>query len=339
MNLLEEIERRISSLGDGEYLPGLKAVSRHIGAGFQHLRRGQGEGDSTAFLDCVYRANQAFEGSVKEGYRVLAGKNPSKKTLFEIESFLESKSILSERVLQQFTRYRKEWRNPSTHDYTLEFDESEALLALVSVSAFCYVLLDQVAAELGYTRVVSNKSEWIETIEKRQGSLPLPEKALQGRLVDLLIDFAESPALTSLAVGTVMMRAPEAMFTGALAGFLESAEPGFKIEAEARLEHGNYRYRPDILVSDGKTSVVIEVKGLASQAAVDDGIQQVKKYLEVETIDAGILFLFPDRREVAVAEMEDPIVGKPLAVLAPQGLAPNPAVPAKQFRDTRSTAR
>lgn len=339
MNLLEEIEHRISSLGEGEYLPGLKSVSLHIDVGFRHLRRGQCDGDSTAFLDCVYRANQAFEGSVKEGYRVLAGKDPSKERLYDIELFLENQAILSKRVLQQFTRYRKEWRNPSTHDYTLEFDESEALLALVSVSAFCYVLLDQIATKLGYTRVVNNISEWIGTIEKRQGSLPLPEKALQGRLVDLLIDFAESQALTSLARGSTIMTVPEAMFTGALAGFLESAEPGFKIEAEVSLEHGNYRYRPDILVSDGKTTVVIEVKGLASRTAVDGGIQQVKAYLESRTIDAGILLLFPNRREVAVAEIEDPSVGKPLTVLAPQGLAPNPAVPAKQFRDTRSTAR
>ena len=50
------------------------------------------------------------------------------------------------------SRYRTEWRNPSTHDYKLDFDEDEALLAIASVCAFAIVLLDQITEKLNFDR-------------------------------------------------------------------------------------------------------------------------------------------------------------------------------------------
>ena len=98
-----------------------------------HLKRGSDTADDTAFTDAIYRANQAFEGSLKEAFRVVAAKDPEKVRPFDIENFLQENSILRGRVLEQMSRYRPEWRNPSTHDYQLDFDEDEALLAIVSV--------------------------------------------------------------------------------------------------------------------------------------------------------------------------------------------------------------
>jgi len=116
----------------------------------RHLARGQAQNDETAFTDAIYRTNQAFEGSIKEAYRVLASKEPANKTPFQIEQYLQKHGVLRERVLTQFTRYRTEWRNPSTHDYKLDFDEDEAFLAIVSVSAFVKVLVDQIIEALAY---------------------------------------------------------------------------------------------------------------------------------------------------------------------------------------------
>ena len=135
MNLVETLQKKIEVLGAGEYVPGLRAVLMHIETAFKHLSRGQRTDDQAAFTDAIYRTNQAFEGSIKEAYRVLAGQDPTKTRPFDIENYLEKNSVFRTRVLNQISSYRKEWRNPSTHDYKLDFDESEAFLAIVSVSA------------------------------------------------------------------------------------------------------------------------------------------------------------------------------------------------------------
>ena len=89
MDLVDTLRTKIDVLGDGDYLPGLRAVLLHIETAFRHLSRGQATDDDTAFTDAIYRTNQAFEGSVKEAYRVLAGHDPAKKRPYEIESYLE----------------------------------------------------------------------------------------------------------------------------------------------------------------------------------------------------------------------------------------------------------
>jgi hypothetical protein len=127
MNLQEILDQKIRRLPAGPHLDGLRAVKSHIDAGVRHLVRGQKEPDETLFTDVIFRCNQAFEGSIKEAYRVLAGKDPQRTTPAEIEKFLTSANLLRKKVLDQFTTYRREWRNPSTHDYTLDFDEDEAL--------------------------------------------------------------------------------------------------------------------------------------------------------------------------------------------------------------------
>jgi hypothetical protein len=82
----------------------------------QAISREDLHGDETAFTDAIYRTNQAFEGSLKEAYRVLTGKNPLKLRPFDIETFFQEQRILRSRVLAQFSNYRTEWRNPATHD-------------------------------------------------------------------------------------------------------------------------------------------------------------------------------------------------------------------------------
>lgn len=49
---------------------------------------------------------------VKEAYRVLAGKDPSRIAPHKIEEFLGQADLLRKKVLDQFARYRTEWRNP-----------------------------------------------------------------------------------------------------------------------------------------------------------------------------------------------------------------------------------
>jgi hypothetical protein len=136
-----------------ECTAGLRAVLQHVQVAANHLSRGSTTGDDTAFTDAIYRTNRAFEGSLKEAYRILAGRDPANVRPFDIETFFQSNSVLRPRVLDQLSTYRKDWRNPSAHDYKLDFAEDEALLAIVSVCAFAIALIDQIASKVSYERL------------------------------------------------------------------------------------------------------------------------------------------------------------------------------------------
>ncbi len=153
MNIIELIKNQIENLPDGPHLLGLRSVIRHIEAAYRHLSRGQELSDESAFTDAIYRSNQAFEGSIKEAYRVLAEKDPQRKTTFDIEKYLQENNLFKQRVLAQFSNYRTEWRNPATHDYNLDFDEDEAFLAITSVSAFAKLLTNQISEKLAFLSV------------------------------------------------------------------------------------------------------------------------------------------------------------------------------------------
>lgn len=147
MNLVELLENSVQALPEGDYSIGLNAIVRHVKAAIRHLERDQ-KYDPDTCTDAIYRMNQAYEGSLKEAYRVLAGKDPSGLSPFQIEGYLETHNVVRPRVLTQLSRYRQDYRNPSTHDYKLDFDEDEALLAIVSVCAFAKLLINQINSKL-----------------------------------------------------------------------------------------------------------------------------------------------------------------------------------------------
>ena len=148
MDIIKILRDAIDRLPDGDHSPGLSAIMRHISNAIRHFERRE-DGESDTFTDAIYRTNQAYEGSLKEAYRVLAAKDPHGKTPNEIEKYLESKKIVRPRVLTQLTRYRQDYRNPSTHD------EDEALLAIVSVCAFAKLLVDQISERLAFNAAIS----------------------------------------------------------------------------------------------------------------------------------------------------------------------------------------
>jgi hypothetical protein len=149
MDLVKILNDAIERLPSGEHSAGLTAIMRHISVAIKHFER-RDENGIDSFTDAIYRTNQAYEGSLKEAYRVLAGKDPSVKTPNEIEKYLEGAKVVRPRVLTQLTRYRQDYRNPSTHDYKLDFDQNEAILAIVSVCAFAKLLIDQISERLAF---------------------------------------------------------------------------------------------------------------------------------------------------------------------------------------------
>jgi hypothetical protein len=149
VDLVKILDGAIHRLPGGDHTLGLRAVKRHIAAAIRHFDR-EDNGDLDSFTDAIYRTNQAFEGGLKEAYRVLTGKDPAKLTPYQIENYLEENRIIRPRALKQLTRYREDYRNPSVHDYKLDFDADEALLAIVSVCAFTKLLLNQISARLAF---------------------------------------------------------------------------------------------------------------------------------------------------------------------------------------------
>jgi hypothetical protein len=81
---------------------------------------------------------------------VMTGRDPSRLTPHKIEEYLEKQNVIRPRALKQLTRYREDYRNPSTHDYKLDFNEDEALLAIVSVCAFTKLLVNQISGKVAY---------------------------------------------------------------------------------------------------------------------------------------------------------------------------------------------
>lgn len=155
MDVLALLCDRVTKLPFGDYTTGLNAIIRHVKAGIRHLERDLSH-DLDSCTDVIYRTNQAYEGSLKEAYRVLANKDPSGLSLFDIEQYLETHNIVRPRVLDQLTRYRRDYRNPSTHDYKLDFDEDEALLAILSVCGFACLLVNQIVSKLASDQAVKD---------------------------------------------------------------------------------------------------------------------------------------------------------------------------------------
>jgi len=287
MDLLETLRAKVDALQDGPYVAGLRAVILHVETAFRHLSRGQTDEDETAFTDAVYRTNQAFEGSVKEAYRVLAGKDPSKERPYDIERYLENHEIFRPRVLSQFTNYRTEWRNPSTHDYKLDFDESEAFLAIVNISAFACLVLDQIAQQLARDLAKSQAGATDQPV------IALDVTANAGLLqqtVALFIKFSQQQVILEAS----NPRKTEMQVLGALTGYLESAATDMTLAIEPLLS-GEGKERADMVVSKEGESILVQLKnGRYARQNYYNAIAQVEHYMIVSGIKQTILYFYAD---------------------------------------------
>ena len=293
MNLLEILCSRVDDLPEGDYTQGIKSVLQHIEVAGRHLSRGQASADDTAFTDAIYRTNQAFEGSLKEAFRVLAAKDPAGERPYDIENYLQQQNILRPRVLAQLTNYRREWRNPSTHDYRLDFDEDEALLAIVTVSAFAIVLIDQIAERISF--------EHAKAIAAAQPTSVSTSQPLLERISTLIEQFTVQFYQTHADRTDIR----EVEIVGALAGFLASVAPELSTQIEGKLVPDRQE-RPDLLLASADERLILEVKraGRFSPQMMQDSLLQVFNYMSVSGIPQAILFLFsPNTGKIIRTEM------------------------------------
>lgn len=297
MDLVAILRDRINALPPGEYSLGLRAVLRHIEVGANHLSRGNVQADETAFTDAIYRTNQAFEGSLKEAYRVLTGQEPGRLRPSDIETYLQDQGLLRARVLAQFSNYRREWRNPATHDYRLDFDEDEALLAIVSVCAFAIVLCDQIAEKLSF--------EAAKAATPASSSPAKPKLALADTVVEAIRGF-EIPGVTKKPQDHVR----EAEIVGAIAGYLSSAIPGLGIDLEPQLGNDG-SVRPDMLISRGDKRLLLEVKrgGNKSKSLRQQYLAQAAHYIAVSGVKDALIYIHGEGPKGKLISEEHPLPG------------------------------
>jgi hypothetical protein len=307
MDLLDLIRNQINALPTGTHLPDLRSGLHHIETAYKHFARGQS--DESAFTDTIYRTNQAFEGSVKEAYRVLADKDPTKLRPYDIEQYLEEKRVFRDRILWQFTNYRTAWRNPATHDYNLNFDEAEAFLAIVSVSAFTKLLVDEIAERLNYVAVQKD----VAIQGTSQASSLTSSEPLIALVTSALLSF---PKYYEESHNSIPIES-EAQLMGALAGFLASVLPSAHTST-GRVLHTTKAHYIDMMITAADQSVIVELKRGDSPSLVERGVEQLSVYLAAANAQYGVLFLYSDKSvEYDVTIWKQPLEETEVYVLRP----------------------
>ena len=307
MDLVDTLRNKIQALGDEECVPGLKAVLLHIETAFGHLSRGQEKGEDTAFTDSIYRTNQAFEGSIKEAYRVLANKDPGRKKPYEIESYLEKNGIFKPRVLSQLTTYRTEWRNPSAHDYQLNFDESEAFLAIVSVSAFSCLLLDQITERVAYNAAQAEAEREIQT-----GIQSINAARAIG-----LLEWVTELCLHFLPHSEVDMRSGpagrQAQFIGGLSGYIATVAPELAVHPSPAFG----RMGSDFVIAHGDDLVVVETKSRYDSDTLRWALARLQQVLRADRgVTKGLIILGMDC-DMRQLQLPSLVLGAEIIVLIP----------------------
>lgn len=296
MDLFKTLKEKVEALHDGDYKPGMHSVLLHIEMAHRHLERGRtAQTEEPLFTDAIYRTNQAFEGSVKEAYRVLTGKDPAQEKPYDIEKYLVDEKVFRPRVLTQLTTYRKEWRNPSAHNYKLDFDESEAFLAIVNVSAFACLLIDQIAEHLTFE--ASKASAELEH-SKLLSILPKANTDLMERCVALIKAF--SLKFSVLGIGPTSHQT-EGQILAALMGFISSAAPDLTAESDVPLAD-NTKARADIILSKDKQKILLELKPFGGSGISKAMSRAFFEHLMIlGKINNGIIFFYPaDSSELQV---------------------------------------
>jgi hypothetical protein len=287
MDILNLIKTNLISSKKLNESSGVKAVIAHIEVAEDYLIKAKKEDTNSLYTDIIYRTNHAFEGILKEAYSILTKEDSSKKTTYDIENYFSNNSILKSRVADLFKNYRKEWRNPSTHDYKLFFTEQESFLAIVSVSAFVKILIDQMIEKISSDDEIEITSS--KVIEIKDKITNYKDLSLLDKCTALLLQFGKQFKKTDIEIENFI----EYQFLGMITGFIKTIEPDFDIETEPLIKNEFANARPDILISYGNEKIIIEIKRNLSSENIRSAESQLLIYLALSKIPNGILYQVP----------------------------------------------
>ena len=300
MDLLKEIRDKIKSnvaLSSGR---GLESILAHIEIAERHHLRAKKDRDEHLYTDVIYRTNHAFEGILKEAYITLADNPADKLTPFEIEEYLLKSDVLRGRIVDLLTNYRQNWRNPSTHDYQLFFSEQESFLAIVTVSAFTSILLDQMLEKIAYRAKFSeldNAAKLAKDQIKDFDKLALIDKASK-----LLSSYGSHYISNFRSMSAYSRSSANAQ----MAAFIKKVAPELHVELEVDAGVDDQRFRFDLVVRDRGNIVVVETReprtrdGYVSPYDDDAAINQLAQRLRTAGLQSGIVFFYPARSDDTV---------------------------------------
>lgn len=292
MDILNEIRSQINSISQITNSSYLDSVLTHISRAEYYYIKGKEESDY--FNDVIYRTNQAYEGALKESYKVLADKNDEeviKKTPNDIEKYFEENDIFRVRVLQLFRNYRQEWRNKSTHDYKLVFDENEAFIALSSVSSFIHLLLKQIKEKVLYTsQQKKNKNQSINKIV-------VSDKSPLDKLVEIIKHFSKEEVQMLSNCKT------EDEIIGVFHAYVDSIGKNIIVKREPRLNYGASFVRPDFIIKIDNQSIILELKK-HSMYHLNNNIQQMQVYMKLADMTEGIIYSVNNNSSVNIESFQ-----------------------------------
>ena len=258
----------------------------HIERAFQLFTQGVETGDEQNFTDVIYRCNQAFEGCSRQAFLVLAEKSREelkRVKAWEIEQFLIDNDILNERSLPFFKNYREKWRNESSHNFNLFFKEEESYMAIMSISSYAYVLLNQILLKLSMSDI-QGLEPMSETSLARKSLIEDVEKATKL--------FLKEVDLEKYKTGSALKRISEVQFLGIYSAFLQKKIVGTTVTVDG-IVNAKSCFRYDMMLSRGEEKVMIELKPHIPQGRKSDAIiDKLTECIEFTKGAKAVLFFF-----------------------------------------------
>lgn len=296
VDLRKIIEKSVNRLPLGYERTGIEAAVGHIKRAEKYWYLAKDNHDPEMFTDVIYRTNQAFEGSLKEAYFVLAEGAPKKVSPFEIERYLIEEEVLKPKLIEAVRNYRQEWRNTSTHDYKLFFSEHEALLAIANVSTFTVMLLDQIVVKVNENQEKQRAARLVDSIRASISNYDNLE--FHTKVYSVL-----SHSYSSFYDLDNQITMNE--YIGKLAGFLEAVIDDVTVVTDVELA-GSAGIHADLLVTaPNEKSVLIEVKHLTREQpiAMRDS-NYVLKLLELFNIEHGALMVADNKSKTGTFSIQ-----------------------------------
>ncbi len=290
--MLFEIKRKVSEALPADFFPGIYNVINHLQMAEHYWQEAKGSIEEYLFTDAVLRANHAFEAALGEAYKLVCGKDPEDLTVKELYQYLDEQNIFKDKEAQTFHRYLEDWEIPAETDEQLFFSEQEAMLAILNVSAFFLILVEQIIEIASYEKAKSflgwDRAERIHQEIERYG-----DKFFLDKVVALLRLFS-----ADLFYIEERENAPaEYEMLGYLRGFLEVAAPEFSVEIEKRIEIGVAHTHLDMVITHNEEMILIETKRSnqikGSIFDIDNAISQLSGYMTATGIKKSVLFYLP----------------------------------------------
>jgi hypothetical protein len=251
--------------------------------------------DDQFYTDVIYRTNQAYEGILKIAYTIftrgtgegLEETGYTTLTTYELENYFEENNIFNQRVRLTFLFYRKYFRNPSIHEDGLFFSRDEALIAIFQVSAFIYVLLNQMV-ESWAKRKVELQMILEEILMKASDD---NEKTIEEVTIEKISTFHQIPKDKVIFENNMLQ------IIGAMKGYLENTVKG--VEAVTHYKGEDVMgYQPDIVLNyENETYLFIEVKNEYTKEKQEFGYKQLRDSLFRSDVKSGILYFYSDKRD------------------------------------------